>query len=171
MQVKLITEEKERKRHQPTPEDLKVIEEIYGAVPTPEINHKDVECLIKRYALDPSVDLYTIADVLHLTYNQVKYLLKKEEFKEIYKEAKEARSQLLLTEGYNALRETYDKSKNEEVTREQVNASKNFSNYCLAYSRELTPKEVKTDGAINVQINLPVMNHINIGNNNDTESN
>lgn len=159
MQVKLVPEVSERKHHHPTPDDLLPIQETYIDKDVP-IDPSDVKELIERYATDYRVDLYTLCDVLNITRDQLRYLLKKPEFQTEYQEARKRRGDILALKGLEIAVTPYEKlARGEQVDKVMVNASKVASNYILLYARsfnsDLSPAKNNGDTAVNIQINVP----------------
>lgn len=150
------------KYHSPAPSYLDDIKERYGAmarVTKNDLRDEDVEYLLDAYANDITVDVLNIAETLRISKSTLYKLLKDERFAPLYESAKIRRSQLAINTGYKALLETYEGTKDNSVSREQVNASRNLANYMLEYSKMVNPESVDKERGdsklVNITLALP----------------
>lgn len=101
-----------------------------------QIEEEDVHALLKRYAEDVTMDLYTMAQAFNIHPVTLTHLLQSEQYSEEYEACRRARGEMVLQKGLEASIAPYEKVKSgEEVDVAQVNASKILGNYALAYAR------------------------------------
>lgn len=150
------------KYHSPAPEYLSEITERYSSledVKSSDIREEDVEFLLNAYAKDITLDVLNMSEVLCISKSTLYRILRSEHFAPLYEAAKARRSQLAFNTGYIALLETYEGAKEQTVSREQVNASRNLANYMLEYSKLVNPENIeKQDNeskSVNITLALP----------------
>lgn len=154
------------KYHTPVPNYLADIVERYscnGKVKASDIRDADIEFLLEAYAKDITMDVLNIAESLNISKSTLYRILRDEHFAPLYEAAKARRSQLAFNTGYQALLETYEGAKEQTVSREQVNASRNLANYMLEYSKLVNPENIeKKDNeskSVNITLALPSSPH------------
>lgn len=170
MRLEVSKPDTKRKHHMPTPTELKPIEAKYEScevVDPKEIDPKDIELLLDAYAKRPDVDLYTIAETLHISQYQLTKLLKDEKFAELHENAKIRRYERLMVEGYKLVNMPVEKFlKGEELSKEFVAACRNAANYSLhmsqTFSPEVSSKRNNEKGNVNIQINIPQLHHLKV---------
>ena len=101
--------------------------------------------MFEKYGSRPDVDLYTIAQTLHISDVTLGKLCKSEEYKEAYQSAKAKRGELLALEGYHVASEPYQKClQGEEIDSVFVKACQLKANYNLAMAKVMNPEYAGT---------------------------
>ena len=109
------------------------------------LDHNDVIAMFEKYGSRPDVDLYTIAQALHISDVTLGKLCKSEEYKEAYQSAKAKRGELLALEGYHVASEPYQKClQGEEIDSVFVKACQLKANYNLAMAKVMNPEYAGT---------------------------
>lgn len=128
-----------------------------------KVNKEDMKRVLNKYATDPNMDLYTIAQAFNISDRELYFVLKMEEYREMYHIAKLRRGEMMVQLGFQVASTPYDKIQNgEEVSMVEVAAAKLKSNYVLTYGQALNtqfnPQKDKSSsgGGINVVVNTGV---------------
>lgn len=101
----------------------------------------DVETMFEKYGTRIDVDLYTIAETLHVSDTTLAKLCKSDRYKEIYQSAKLKRGEMLAVEGYHVASEPYNRCiAGEDINPVFVNACKLKANYNLAMAKAMNPE-------------------------------
>ena len=128
-----------------------------------KVNEEDVIRILKRYAIDPRLDLYTIAEAFSISESTLSKILKTEKFKDLYHACKLRRGEMFVQKGYEVASTPFDKIQNgEEVSMVEVASAKLKAHYALQYGQSLNtqfnPQKDKTaeGGGINVVVNTGI---------------
>jgi len=106
-----------------------------------KVSDEDMTRILKRYASDPKMDLYTVAEVFDVSHASLDYMLKDKQWKEAYQLAKKVRGNLLIQEGYETASSPYNRvMSGEEVSMVEVASAKLKSNYCMMMGQALNPE-------------------------------
>lgn len=132
-------------------------------MPTEKVAEEDMQRILKRYATDKDMDLYTIAEVFCVSEHALQNMLKDKKYQQLYQMAKKIRGDVLVHEGYKTACTPFEKIQNgEEVSMVEVAAAKLKSNYCLAMGQALNPewdnraKGGDNGGGINLVVNTGI---------------
>lgn len=168
MQGKVVVK-KERKYHVATPHDAKSISAKYaaikqerGRVTKKDIDPIDLDYMLDKYARELSYDLYTLCDVFCISRTTLYTMLKSDKYSELYASACARRSYSLFQYGFDVLDDTRRSAKNNDSSRDEINASRHLANYCLSLAEKLNPdmNQHSSDGNINIQINVPKFDYL-----------
>lgn len=128
-----------------------------------KVNEEDVIRILKRYAVDPKLDLYTIAEAFSVSESTLAKLLKTDKFKDLYHACKLRRGEMFVQKGYEVASTPFDKIQNgEEVSMVEVASAKLKAHYALQYGQSLNtqfnPQKDKASegGGINVVVNTGI---------------
>ena len=128
-----------------------------------KVAHEDMIRILDRYAKDPQMDLYTVADVFQVGHYSLNLMLKDKRYKELYQSAKKKRGEMLVMEGFKTACEPYQKIQDgQKVSMVEVAAAKLESNYCLTVGQAMNPeynpsaKSSGSGGSINLVVNTGV---------------
>ena len=107
----------------------------------PALRDEDMTVLLNRYASDPRMDLYTLAEAMHLSEPDVYRLLHSETYRERYDIARAKRGQLIAQSGFEAACRPYDMAiQGEDIPMSLVAAAKLKANYSFMYAQSLDPE-------------------------------
>lgn len=130
--------------------EIKAITNAPAVAPAqvPALRDEEMTALLKRYASDVRMDLYTIAEALHIDDSSVYRLLHTGKYKELYEICKAKRGQLIAREGFDAACKPYDMAiQGEEIPMSLVAAAKLKANYAFMYAQTLDPELAPTKQA------------------------
>ena len=122
--------------------EIKAIADAPAVAPAkvPALRDEAMTTLLNRYASDIRMDLYTIAEALHIDASSVYRLLRSQKYKELYDTCKAKRGQLIAREGFDAACKPYDMAiQGEEIPMSLVAAAKLKANYAFMYAQTLDP--------------------------------
>ena len=153
-----------RKWHEENPQDAKIAEiaEKFEVTETnnsiaKNVSDEDVEKILDAYSNNLKVDLYTIADIFHVSAEAVGKILRSPKYAERYQAAKMKRGDRYMQEGYATASQPYDMvMKGQELPYGMIAACKLKSNYNLAMAQvlnpELNPAGAKASGTVTIAI-------------------
>lgn len=138
------------------PEDLQDLR--HEIVCGKEVTDEDFLEMLDRYANDPKVNLFTIANVIGYHYSAVQKKVNSKRFKDYYTDCKRVRAEMLRQQGRNTLYDALDRIRNgdEEVTMQEVKLVSECARYDMAYATRIDPDtHVRNiNGDVNTQINI-----------------
>lgn len=165
----------ERKRHEEsTDPEIKELDAKYAIVKQEHpsrllanINEDDVHTILNKYATDPTVDMYTVADTLHVGTTALSNLLKDKKFADEYQAAKKRRGNLLAQKGLEVAYTPYNKlMAGEDIPHALVKAAALAANYSLnmakALDPELNPQRDSGQGGNNIAVVVNTSVELNI---------
>lgn len=124
-----------------------------------KVNDEDIRRILKRYATDERLDLYTIAEAFSISESTLTKVLKSDKYKELYHACKLKRGEMFVQKGYEVASTPFDKIQNgEEVSMVEVASAKLKAHYALSYGQSLNtqfnPQKDKSSegGGINVVV-------------------
>lgn len=128
-----------------------------------KVNDEDIKRILKRYATDERLDLYTIADAFSISESTLNRVLKSDKYKDLYHACKLKRGEHFVQLGYEVASTPFDKIQaGEEVSMVEVASAKLKAHYALSYGQSLNtqfnPQKDKTaeGGGINVVVNTGI---------------
>lgn len=128
--------------------------------PLAKIDEVDFTKILERYANDPKMDLFTVAETFHISARQLNTLLKNEKYHDLYQAYKKRKGALIMQEGYAAACRPLDNIDNGlDVSLMELKACDLKSKYCLQFAQALDPdlkpsyEKGEGSGAINVVVN------------------